>query len=93
MPGKQNEHLTIRQAAEYLGAVPNTVRAWGDSDKASMYWNAKNGYGLLQAGSSTISTVAVSATIRKTILSNTFALPLGGRGTPVTTPSPPPRVI
>ena len=48
MPSKLNEYLTIRQAAEYLGVAPNTLRAWGNDGKVPMHRNPMNGYRLFK---------------------------------------------
>ena len=48
MPSKLDEYLTIRQAAEYLGVAPNTLRAWGNDGKVPMHRNPMNGYRLFK---------------------------------------------
>ena len=44
--GKLQEYMTIKQAAEYLGVVPNTLRNWGRQGKIKERRNPVNGYRL-----------------------------------------------
>ena len=44
--GKLQEYMTIKQAAEYLGVVPNTLRNWGRQGKIRERRNPVNGYRL-----------------------------------------------
>ena len=44
--GKLQEYMTIKQAAEYLGVVPNTLRNWGREGKIKERRNPVNGYRL-----------------------------------------------
>ncbi|MBI3469625.1 MAG: helix-turn-helix domain-containing protein [Planctomycetes bacterium] len=39
-------YVKVRQAAEILGVVPNTVRAWGAAGKIPEYRHPLNGYRL-----------------------------------------------
>ena len=43
---KLDEYLTIKEAAQYLGVAPNTLRNWGASGKIAMHRNPMNGYRL-----------------------------------------------
>ena len=45
---KLDSYLTIKQAAEYLGVSPNTLRNWGRDDKVPMHRNPINGYRLFK---------------------------------------------
>jgi len=40
------DYMTIKQAAEYLGVAPNTLRNWGRSGKIKERRNPLNGYRL-----------------------------------------------
>ena len=44
--GKLHEYLTIKDAAEYLGVSPNTLRNWGREGKMNERRNPINGYRL-----------------------------------------------
>lgn len=44
--GKLQEYMTIKEAAEYLGVVPNTLRNWGREGKVKERRNPMNGYRL-----------------------------------------------
>ena len=43
---KLDTYLTIKQAAEFLGVSPNTLRNWGASGKIPVHRNPMNGYRL-----------------------------------------------
>ena len=43
---KLDQYMTIKQAAEYLGVAPNTLRNWGRSNKIKEHRNPLNGYRL-----------------------------------------------
>ncbi len=45
---KLDEYLTIKEAAQFLGVAPNTLRNWGASGKIAMHRNPMNGYRLFQ---------------------------------------------
>ena len=45
---KLDSYLTIKEAAEYLGVSPNTLRNWGRDDKVPMHRNPINGYRLFK---------------------------------------------
>lgn len=45
MPNLQ-QYVTIKEAAEYLGVVPNTLRNWGRDGKIKERRNPINGYRL-----------------------------------------------
>ncbi|MDA8564151.1 helix-turn-helix domain-containing protein [Mariniblastus sp.] len=47
--GKLDTYLTIKEAAEYLGVSPNTLRNWGRDGKVAMHRNPINGYRLFKA--------------------------------------------
>ena len=40
------DYLTIQQAAQFLGVVPNTLRNWEKSNKITPYRNPLNRYRL-----------------------------------------------
>ena len=40
------DYMTIKEAAEYLGVAPNTLRNWGRSGKIQEHRNPLNGYRL-----------------------------------------------
>lgn len=40
------DYLTIKEAAEYLGVTPNTLRNWGRDGKIKERRNPLNGYRL-----------------------------------------------
>ena len=44
--GKLQEYMTIKEAADYLGVVPNTLRNWGREGKVKERRNPINGYRL-----------------------------------------------
>ena len=44
--GKLQQYVTIKEAAEYLGVVPNTLRNWGREGKIKERRNPLNGYRL-----------------------------------------------
>lgn len=48
MMSKLDEYLTVRDAAEYLGISPNTMRSWGNQGKVVMHRNPINGYRLFK---------------------------------------------
>ena len=48
MMSKLDEYLTVRDAAEYLGVSPNTMRSWGNQGKVVMHRNPINGYRLFK---------------------------------------------
>ena len=41
-----SEYMTIKEAAEYLGVAPNTLRNWGKSGKIQERRHPINGYRL-----------------------------------------------
>jgi len=41
---KVDEYLTVKEAAEYLGVSPNTLRNWGRSGKIAERRNPMNDY-------------------------------------------------
>ena len=41
-----HDYMTIKEAAEYLGVAPNTLRNWGRSGKVKEFRNPLNGYRL-----------------------------------------------
>ena len=43
---KLNEYLTIKEAAEYLGVSPNTLRNWGNAGKVTEHRHPVNHYRL-----------------------------------------------
>ena len=43
---KRNTYVKVHEAAEILGVVPNTVRAWGAAGKIPEYRHPMNGYRL-----------------------------------------------
>lgn len=45
---KLDSYLTIKEAAEYLGVSPNTLRNWGRDGKVPMHRNPINGYRLFK---------------------------------------------
>jgi excisionase family DNA binding protein len=45
MPNLQ-EYMTIKDAAEYLGVTPNTLRNWGVAGKVTEYRHPINNYRL-----------------------------------------------
>jgi len=45
---KLDEYLTIKEAAEYLGVSPNTLRNWGARGKIAVHRNPVNGYRLFR---------------------------------------------
>ena len=45
---KLDAYLTIRDAAEFLGVSPNTLRNWGRDGKVPMHRNPINGYRLFK---------------------------------------------
>ena len=45
---KLDDYMTIRQAAEFLGVSPNTLRNWGASGKIPVHRNPMNGYRLFK---------------------------------------------
>ncbi|MCH2130010.1 MAG: helix-turn-helix domain-containing protein [Pirellulaceae bacterium] len=40
--------LTVKEAAEYLGVSPNTLRNWGEEGKVPIYRNPINNYRLFK---------------------------------------------
>ena len=48
MMPKVDEYLTVKQAAEYVGISPNTLRNWGRDGKIAEHRNPVNGYRLYQ---------------------------------------------
>lgn len=42
------DYLTVKEAAEYLGCSPNTLRNWGRDGKVTMHRNPINGYRLFK---------------------------------------------
>ena len=45
---KLRDYMTIKQAAEFLGVAPNTLRNWGVSGKLRVHRNPLNGYRLFR---------------------------------------------
>jgi len=45
---KLDSFLTVKDAAEYLGVSPNTLRNWGREGKVPMHRNPINGYRLFK---------------------------------------------
>ena len=45
---KVDEYLTVKQAAEYVGISPNTLRNWGRDGKIAEHRKSVNGYRLYQ---------------------------------------------
>ena len=43
---KIDEYLLIREAAEFLGVTPNTLRNWEKEKKIKVYRNPQNSYRL-----------------------------------------------
>lgn len=43
---RSDEYLRVKEAAEFLGVVPNTIRAWGDRGKIPEYRHPANNYRL-----------------------------------------------
>jgi DNA (cytosine-5)-methyltransferase 1 len=43
---RADEYLRVKEAAEVLGVVPNTVRSWGDRGKIPEYRHPANNYRL-----------------------------------------------
>lgn len=43
---KLDAYLTIKEAAEFLGVSPNTLRNWGRDGRLPMHRNPANGYRL-----------------------------------------------
>jgi excisionase family DNA binding protein len=48
MPNLQ-QYMTIKDAAEYLGVTPNTLRNWGAAEKITEYRHPVNNYRLYKA--------------------------------------------
>ena len=44
--GKLQQYMTIKEAAEYLGVMPNTLRNWGASGKINERRHPINNYRL-----------------------------------------------
>lgn len=47
---KITEYLTIKEAAEFLGISPSTLRNWEKQGKLSAHRNPMNGYRLYRQG-------------------------------------------
>jgi MerR family transcriptional regulator, copper efflux regulator len=47
---KITEYLTIKEAAEFLGISPSTLRNWEKQGKLSAHRNPMNGYRLYRKG-------------------------------------------
>lgn len=45
---KLDEYLTIKEAAEFLGVSPNTLRNWGRNGKLPVHRNPANDYRLFK---------------------------------------------
>lgn len=45
---KLNEYVKVAEAARILGVSQNTLRAWAEAGKVSMYRNPANGYRLFR---------------------------------------------
>jgi excisionase family DNA binding protein len=45
---KLDAFLTVKDAADYLGVSPNTLRNWGREGKVPMHRNPINGYRLFK---------------------------------------------
>ena len=45
---KLDEYLTIKEAAEYLGVSPNTLRNWGRDAKIKVHRHPMNDYRLFK---------------------------------------------
>lgn len=45
---KLDAYLTIKEAAEYLGVSPNTLRNWGHDGKVPLHRNPINSYRLFK---------------------------------------------
>ncbi|MGD0519576.1 MAG: helix-turn-helix domain-containing protein [Thermoguttaceae bacterium] len=43
---QSDEYLRVKEAAEFLGVVPNTIRAWGGRSKIPEYRHPANNYRL-----------------------------------------------
>jgi excisionase family DNA binding protein len=43
---RANEYFRVKEAAKFLGVVPNTVRAWGNQGKIPEYRHPANNYRL-----------------------------------------------
>ena len=43
---KIGDYLTIKQAAEFIGVTPNTLRNWEQDKKITVYRNPQNKYRL-----------------------------------------------
>ncbi len=41
-----DEYMQIKEAAEFLGVTPNTLRNWEKEDKIKVYRNPQNSYRL-----------------------------------------------
>ena len=41
-----DEYMRIKEAAEFLGVTPNTLRNWEKEDKIKVYRNPQNSYRL-----------------------------------------------
>ena len=46
---KLDSYLTVREAAEYLGVSPNTIRNWGRDGKIKEHRHPINNYRLFKA--------------------------------------------
>jgi len=45
---KLDEYLTVKQAAEYLGVAPNSLRNWDNAGKVPVYRHPENNYRLFK---------------------------------------------
>ena len=43
---RADEYLRVKEAAQFLGVVPNTVRSWGNRGKITEYRHPANNYRL-----------------------------------------------
>ena len=43
---RADEYLRVKEAARFLGVVPNTIRAWGDHGKVPQFRHPANNYRL-----------------------------------------------
>jgi len=46
MAAKEEKFLTVKDASEFLGVAPNTLRAWGAAGKVDEYRHPINNYRL-----------------------------------------------